>query len=88
MSTETSTGQTGTTLSSVGVKQWVLFIVFVFIVPLALFLAAGRLDWWTAWAYVVIYIGMVVAGRVIAFQKNPGLIAERAQLFGSEGVKS
>jgi protein-S-isoprenylcysteine O-methyltransferase Ste14 len=88
MSTETSTGQTGTTLSSVGVKQWVLFIVFVFIVPLALFLAAGRLDWWTAWAYVVIYIGMVVAGRVIAFLKNPDLIAERAQAFSGEGVKS
>jgi protein-S-isoprenylcysteine O-methyltransferase Ste14 len=88
MSTRPSTRQIESTLSTVGVKQRVLFIVFVFIGPLILFLTAGRLNWWIAWAYVVIYIGMVVAGRVIVFLKNPDLIVERAQLFSGEGVKS
>jgi protein-S-isoprenylcysteine O-methyltransferase Ste14 len=88
MGTRSSTRQIENTPSTIGVKQLVLFVIFTFIVPLVLFLAAGRLNWWIAWAYVVIYIGMVVTGRVIVIAKNPDLIAERAQLFGGEGVKS
>jgi protein-S-isoprenylcysteine O-methyltransferase Ste14 len=88
MGTRSSTQQIESTPSTIGVKQLARFAIFVFIVPLALFLAAGRLDWWMAWAYVVIYIGMVVAGRVIVFLKNPDLMVERAQTFSGEGVKS
>jgi protein-S-isoprenylcysteine O-methyltransferase Ste14 len=88
MSAKTSTRQTGGASPALSLKQVIGYVVFTFVLPLVLFLAAGRLNWWIAWAYVVIYIGMVVTGRVIIFLKNPDLIVERAQLFGGEGVKS
>lgn len=51
-----------------------------------LFLAAGRLDWWPAWVYLALYLGMIIANAMTLLRKDPDLIAERGRL--GPGTKS
>jgi protein-S-isoprenylcysteine O-methyltransferase Ste14 len=53
-----------------------------------LFLAAGRLDWWEAWAYVNMSLVILLGSRGILVLKYPDLALERAQARGREGVKA
>ena len=43
----------------------------------ALFGAAGRLDWWPAWAALAVMDAWIVATAVVILRYNPGLLAER-----------
>lgn len=43
----------------------------------ALFVAAGRLDWWQGWAALAVMAGWIIATAVIILRTNPGLLAER-----------
>ena len=45
-----------------------------------LFIAAGRLDWLAAWAWIGLYLGMIVTLLLILLPKNPELVAERGQV--------
>ncbi len=51
----------------------------------ALFLAAGRLDWPAAWAYLGAYVGVAVANGLFLLRRQPELVAERARV--KEGAK-
>ena len=53
------------------------FITALFMLAL-LFLAAGRLDWWEAWAYVAMSLVMLVGSRAVLILKYPDLAQERA----------
>lgn len=56
------------------------FMLLIFVA--SLFLTSGRLDWIMAWAYLGLYVGMIVAtGMVI----ERDLVAERARI--GEGTK-
>lgn len=72
--------------------NWSLFIVrmiiFTGIVPLALFLAAGRLDWWMGWVYVVIATVITIMSRYLMVRRNPDLLEERVKALGREDTKS
>lgn len=41
-------------------------------------MAAGKLDWWEAWAYVTQAFIIIVFSRAILLRKNPDLARERA----------
>jgi protein-S-isoprenylcysteine O-methyltransferase Ste14 len=43
----------------------------------ALFWAAGRLDWWPAWAALAVMTAWTTAMTLIIVRLNPGLLAER-----------
>lgn len=43
----------------------------------SLFLAAGRLDWGMAWAYIGLYVVNVLINALLILPKHPELIAER-----------
>ena len=49
------------------------------ILAVFMFVPAGRLDWWQAWAYVAIYFGMVIFNALFILGKEPELIAERGE---------
>jgi protein-S-isoprenylcysteine O-methyltransferase Ste14 len=49
----------------------------VLVLGAALFLSAGRLDWWAGWAAVVLTAGWVIATAIVILRSNPQLIAER-----------
>ncbi len=49
-----------------------------------LFVAAGRLDWVWAWAFVGVYAGTVILITLIILPRSPELIAERGEIGKGE----
>jgi len=69
---------------------WVVilrFLVTILLLMAVLFLAAGKLDWWEGWAYVIQAVVVVVFSRAILLRKNPDLARERADAGKKENVK-
>jgi protein-S-isoprenylcysteine O-methyltransferase Ste14 len=64
------------------------FIGYLFLNPLILFISAGTAKWGIAWAYFTLSIFGMIASRVIANRRNPGLLAERARYRESDNVKA
>jgi O-antigen/teichoic acid export membrane protein len=54
----------------------------------ALFLSAGTLAWWAAWAYLVLMFGFTIAISIWLFKFNPDLLAERLSGIGKPGQKT
>ncbi len=52
-----------------------------------LFLSSGRLDWWFAWVYLLIFVLGVGVNSYVLLRINPELIAERARQFTPETKK-
>ena len=69
-------------------KRGVIFLLLVVLVGLMPFAAAGRLDWWQAWVFSAILIGMNLLSRYLVYRKNPELIGERFRFTSSEGIKN
>ncbi len=70
--------------------DWKVVARFAFVallIPLVLFLSAGRVDWWQAWMYTILTVMVSLVSRYIIFLKNPELITERARFTESEGIK-
>jgi fatty acid desaturase len=57
------------------VVQFLVLVALLIAVP---FVAAGRLDWWGGWAYVILTVLAVVGSRALILRFNPDLAAERA----------
>ena len=68
-------------------KTIIRFIVTTLFMLSILFLAAGRLDWWEAWAYVANALVILFVSRAILIIKNPDLAKERGEAAQKEGVK-
>lgn len=69
---------------------WVVILRFTFsalLLMAILFLAAGTLDWWEGWAYVVQALVILITSRGILIRKNPDLAKERAEAGKQEDVK-
>jgi protein-S-isoprenylcysteine O-methyltransferase Ste14 len=43
----------------------------------ALFWSAGRIDWWPAWALIVVMLAWITATAIVILRVNPDLLAER-----------
>jgi protein-S-isoprenylcysteine O-methyltransferase Ste14 len=52
-------------------------ILSVFGVGVALFWSAGRIDWWSAWAAIAVWVICFAAMDILLLRFNPDLIAER-----------
>ncbi len=52
----------------------------------ALFLGAGRLDWWEAWVILLVYFAIAAAAALWLLFHDPGLSAERSRV--GKNVKS
>jgi protein-S-isoprenylcysteine O-methyltransferase Ste14 len=59
---------------------------FVVVIPFLPLLISLRWDWWEAWVYAIIYILGFVLSRVLAAQRHPDILAERARFMGHEDV--
>jgi protein-S-isoprenylcysteine O-methyltransferase Ste14 len=49
------------------------------VIAIFMFVPAGRLDWWQAWALLAIYLGAIVFNAFFVMRGDPELIAERAK---------
>ncbi len=85
MGTDTQNGQGQTGLSAQQVLRPLASLVIMVGAP---FLAAGRLDWWAAWALIAVTLALSAVSRIIPARRNPDLLAERARFAEVEGVKS
>ncbi|MBC7263435.1 MAG: isoprenylcysteine carboxylmethyltransferase family protein [Chloroflexi bacterium] len=74
-------------LRAVGWKAWLRFGAYTLLLPMILFIAAGRLNWVWAWVYVGIAVSFTFVSRIIVMRTNPDLLAERAQFLEREDVK-
>ena len=74
-------------ISLIGWKAWLRFAAFTLLLPMVLFIAAGRLDWVWAWVYVGTTVSLTFVSRIAVMRTNPDLIVERAQSLEREDVK-
>jgi protein-S-isoprenylcysteine O-methyltransferase Ste14 len=68
-------------------KAALRFGIYLLLLPLVLFLAAGRLDWTMGWVYVGLSFFFTAVSRGIALRRNPDLLVERARSLEAEDVK-
>lgn len=61
------------------VKRGLQLVVSGAILAVAMFLPAGRVDWWQAWAYLAIFFGAITFNALFVLRRDPELIAERAE---------
>jgi len=47
------------------------------VMGMALVWSAGRIDWWGAWAVIIVTLLRIVATAIVILRFNPGLLAER-----------
>jgi len=74
-------------IRAVGWKAWLRFAAFTLLLPMILFIAAGRMDWLWGWVYVGIVVFFTLISRIAVIRTNPDLLAERAQFLDREDVK-
>lgn len=66
----------------------VRFIFLGLLMLAALFLSAGRLDWWEGWTYIAVSLGSMMASRFYLISKDHGQVVERMEAPQAENVKS
>ena len=69
-------------------RQWIALIVVYLSIPLFLFVCAGDIGWWQAWAYSLLIVAVGLGGRFLAEQRHPGLMAERQNIDNIQTVKA
>lgn len=79
-------------LTSLGVRRKVLIglraIVYFFLVPLVLFLAAGTWNWPMAWIYLAFTMLASIVSRLLLNRFHPDLITERATSLDKQDFKA
>jgi protein-S-isoprenylcysteine O-methyltransferase Ste14 len=74
---------------SIDMSKLVIRFGILFALPaVILFGAAGRLDWWMAWLYIIVASILVIASRIWVLRVNPGLAEERIRALDKEDTKS
>lgn len=66
----------------------VQMLLIVVVAPLLPMIISGQWGWWQAWAYFVASILAFVISRVLAGQRHPDLIKERARFMEAKDTKS
>ena len=88
MRTQLSTEQAQTRMRVRTILRAVVgFMVFLFLAPVAMFIAAGDWRWGWGWVYVGLSLMAAVLSRVIAARKNPNMLAERARYTEHQDAK-
>jgi protein-S-isoprenylcysteine O-methyltransferase Ste14 len=60
-------------------KRGLQLLVSGFVLGVAMFAPAGRLDWWQAWTFLAIYFGAILFNAEVVLRHDAALIAERAE---------
>jgi protein-S-isoprenylcysteine O-methyltransferase Ste14 len=63
------------------------FLFLGILMFVALFWAAGQLDWWEGWAYIIASLLTLIVGRFYLIYTAPDQIAERMEAPQKENVK-
>jgi len=69
-------------------KQVLRFIIVMLLMPAALFISAGRLNWVMGWVYFGVTFALIVVSRIAMFRAAPELLRERARFDEAKDAKS
>ena len=82
----TSTANTNTNQPA-GPRLWIRLIITYLFIPLLLFICAGDIRWWQAWAFSLLIVAAGVLSRIWAERRHPGMLEERAGSHAAQDVK-
>ncbi|HKJ26698.1 MAG TPA: isoprenylcysteine carboxylmethyltransferase family protein [Anaerolineales bacterium] len=68
-------------------KALIGFLMYVFLVPALLFIAAGTLRWPMAWVYTAALLASTLLSRLVVLIKNPDTLQERANFTSTENTE-
>ncbi|UCH63916.1 MAG: isoprenylcysteine carboxylmethyltransferase family protein [Fidelibacterota bacterium] len=71
----------------IGWKAILRFAIYILLMPVALFLSAGTLNWAMGWILIGFTVAVTVISRVIVARKHPSLLVERARFAEVEDAK-
>ncbi len=63
-----------------GIARMIQLPIFVLLMGALLFGTAGRLDWWGAWAFLSLFVLMVIVAVFWSLRNNPELLNERGRV--------
>ena len=72
----------------IGWKAIMRFVLYLLLMPMVLFIAAGTLHWTMGWIYVILSVAFAGISRIIAFRINPEMLKERARSMEAENLKN
>ncbi|MBU7015434.1 MAG: isoprenylcysteine carboxylmethyltransferase family protein [Theionarchaea archaeon] len=72
----------------IGMKAVLRFVVFLLVMPLTLFIAAGTVHWTMGWIYILLSYTFTATSRIVVFYKNPETLRERGRSLDAEDVRS
>jgi protein-S-isoprenylcysteine O-methyltransferase Ste14 len=75
-----STKNPTTKLNRSGINRIVQVLGSLVLFGVILFSVAGRLDWWEAWAFLIIHLAGVMANGLWSLRHNPEVINERGKI--------
>ncbi|MBI5035307.1 MAG: isoprenylcysteine carboxylmethyltransferase family protein [Chloroflexi bacterium] len=79
--------QTGThQLNQAGINRLIQIVVSTVLIGALMFLSAGRIDWMSAWIFLVLSMMVFLKAGFYVVRKNPDVVNERGK--GAEGAKT
>ncbi len=89
MSETRTAGDTASQPKRASANPWAVAAAGImgFMAPVILFVAAGRLDWGMAWAYVAVAYGSSILSRLLMRRIGPDMVAERSRAFDFKNAR-
>ena len=63
-----------------GINRIIQVLGFLLVFGILLFSLAGRLDWWEAWVFIIIYLAGILTNGLWSIRHNPEMINERGRI--------
>jgi len=73
--------------NKIPLRAIVLMLLFIIVIPLLPLLISRRWNWWEAWVYAGISILGFAISRMLAAQRHPDILSERAKFLQHEDAK-
>ncbi|MGD2248318.1 MAG: isoprenylcysteine carboxylmethyltransferase family protein [Candidatus Methanofastidiosia archaeon] len=70
-----------------GWKAILRFVLYLLLMPMILFVAAGTLHWTMGWIFVMISLANTGISRILVYRRNPDMLKERARSLEAVDVK-
>jgi hypothetical protein len=82
-----TTGTPSAKLDRSGISRIVQVLGSLLLFGVLLFWCAGRLDWWEAWVFLILYLAGVLTNGLWSLRYNPDMINERGQIGKNAKVR-
>jgi protein-S-isoprenylcysteine O-methyltransferase Ste14 len=71
-----------------GMKAILRFVMYLLLMPLVLFIAAGTVHWTMGWVYILLSYTFTAISRIVVFYRNPETLRERGRSLDAENVRN